>query len=76
MVSLLGFWVVLFCLGSIFNNGKQDNKNKKQPYVSRRQRLKEYNAIGLKEQLDMIYHNIDAWKAEIKKVKDAHPKGG
>lgn len=43
LVSLLGFWVVLFCLGSIFNNGKQDNKNKKQPYVSRRQRLKEYN---------------------------------
>ena len=41
-----------------------------------RKRLKEYNAIGLREQLDMIYHNIDAWKAEIKKVKDAHPKGG
>jgi hypothetical protein len=43
MVSLFGFMVVLFCLGSIFNNGKRDNKNKKQPYVSRRQKLKEYN---------------------------------
>ena len=28
------------------------------------------------EQLDNIYHNgIDAWKAEIKAIKDKHPKG-
>ena len=27
------------------------------------------------EQLDMIYHDIDNWKAEIKKVKDKYPKG-
>ena len=27
------------------------------------------------DQLDMLYHQgIDGWKAEIKKVKDAHPK--
>lgn len=27
------------------------------------------------DQFDTIYHQgIDAWKAEIKKVKDAHPK--
>ena len=27
------------------------------------------------DQLDTIYHQgLDAWKAEIKKVKDAHPK--
>jgi len=26
------------------------------------------------DQLDMIYHDIDNWKAEIKKIKDANPK--
>lgn len=39
-----------------------------------RDRLKEYNAIGLGEQLDMIYHNMDGWKAKIKAVKDKYPK--
>jgi hypothetical protein len=30
---------------------------------------------SLSDQLDMIYHNgIDAWKSEIKKVKDKYPK--
>ena len=27
------------------------------------------------EQLDEIYHNIDDWKARIKKIKDDNPKG-
>ena len=27
------------------------------------------------DQLDMIYHDIDAWKARIKKIKDDNPKG-
>lgn len=32
-----------------------------------------YGTIG--EQLDLIYHQgIDAWKAEIKKIKDSYPK--
>ena len=26
------------------------------------------------EQLDMIYHNIDNWKAEVKKIKDKYQK--
>ena len=49
MLSLFGFILVLFCVGSVFNNGKRDNKNKKQSfghgstYVSRRQKVKEYN---------------------------------
>ena len=38
------------------------------------QRMEEYNAIGLGEQLDMIYHDIDGWKAKIKAVKDKFPK--
>ena len=25
------------------------------------------------DQLDMIYHDIDAWKAKIKKIKDDNP---
>lgn len=30
---------------------------------------------GIQGQLDFIYHNtLAAWKAEIKKIKDAHPK--
>ena len=32
-----------------------------------------YGDIG--EQLDEIYKDIDAWKARIKAVKDANPKG-
>jgi len=39
-----------------------------------RKRLEEYNAIGFGEQLDMIYHDIDGWKAKIKAVKDKYPK--
>ena len=36
-------------------------------------RIKEYPPI--KEQLDDIYHNgIDAWKANIKIIKDKYPK--
>ena len=31
-----------------------------------------YGDIG--EQLDEIYHDIDAWKTRIKAVKDANPK--
>jgi len=31
-----------------------------------------YGDIG--DQLDEIYHDIDAWKARIKSVKDANPK--
>ena len=30
---------------------------------------------GIKEQLDAIYHDFDAWKASIKAVKDKYPKG-
>jgi hypothetical protein len=32
-----------------------------------------YGDIG--EQLDEIYKNIDTWKARIKSIKDANPKG-
>ena len=41
-------------------------------YVQKR--LNAYPPID--EQLDKIYHEgIDAWKAEIKAIKDANPKG-
>tara|TARA_R110002153_G_scaffold20905_1_gene70553 strand:- start:167 stop:484 length:318 start_codon:yes stop_codon:yes gene_type:complete len=29
---------------------------------------------SIAEQLDMIYHDIDNWKAKIKEIKDANPK--
>jgi len=36
-------------------------------------RISEYPAIA--EQMDNIYHNgIDAWKADIKVIKDKYPK--
>ena len=42
MLSLFLFILVLFCAGSVFENIKRDEK-KKEPYKSRRQKLKEYN---------------------------------
>ena len=41
--------------------------------VIRATRRKAYGNIG--EQLDEIYKDIDAWKARIKSIKDANPKG-
>ena len=35
-------------------------------------RRNEYGNIG--DQLDEIYHDIDAWKARIQTIKDANPK--
>ncbi len=35
-------------------------------------RLKEYPPLG--EQLDMIYHNLDDWKAKISEIKAKYPK--
>jgi hypothetical protein len=38
-----------------------------------RDRAEQYPSTA--DQLDMLYHQgIEGWKAEIKKVKDAHPK--
>ena len=39
----------------------------------REARMAEYPSI--EEQLDLLYHfGIDGWKAEIKAIKDKHPK--
>ena len=40
--------------------------------VIRNTRRLAYGDIG--DQLDEIYKDIDAWKARIKKIKDANPK--
>ena len=42
MLSLFIFVLALFSVGSVFENIKRDVK-KKEPYKSRRQKLKEYN---------------------------------
>ena len=42
LLSLSVFILVLFCVGSISNNIKRDEK-KKESYTSRRQKVKEYN---------------------------------
>lgn len=36
------------------------------------QRLQEYPSIN--EQLDMIYHDIDAWREKIAAIKSKYPK--
>ena len=41
--------------------------------IVRKTRKKAYGDIG--DQLDEIYKDIDAWKARIKSIKDANPKG-
>jgi hypothetical protein len=41
-----------------------------QSYVEKR--LQEYPSI--QDQLDMIYHNIDAWRTKIAAIKLRHPK--
>lgn len=44
------------------------------PEAYKNKRLAEYPSWN--EQLDNIYHNgVDAWKADIKKIKDKYPKG-
>jgi len=44
------------------------------PETYKYQRVAEYPTWN--EQLDNIYHNgIDAWKADIKAIKDKYPKG-
>ena len=44
------------------------------PETYKHQRVAEYPTLN--EQLDNIYHNgIDAWKADIKAIKDKYPKG-
>ena len=42
MLSLFIFVLALFSVGSVFENIKRDEK-KKEPYKSRKQKLREYN---------------------------------
>tara|TARA_R110000737_G_scaffold285828_1_gene292377 strand:+ start:133 stop:405 length:273 start_codon:yes stop_codon:yes gene_type:complete len=44
------------------------------PEAYKYERVAEYPSWN--EQLDNIYHNgVDAWKADIKTIKDKYPKG-
>ncbi len=43
---------------------------KPESYIEKR--VKEYPSIY--DQLDMMYHDFDGWKAKIKKIKDKYPK--
>jgi len=47
-----------------------EDEYEKQSYA--RSRAESYDPIP--EQLDMIYHDMDGWKARIKSVKDKYPK--
>ena len=43
MLSLFIFVLALFSVGSVFENIKRDEKKKKQPYMSTREKMKHYN---------------------------------
>jgi hypothetical protein len=54
-------------------NSKAEEIKKAEQYKDLR--AVEYRKLGfLKDQLDMIYHDFDDWKAKIKAVKDKYPK--
>jgi hypothetical protein len=55
-----------------YNNNAVETEIAKHSY--KQQRVSAYPTW--QEQLDNIYHNgIDAWKADIKAIKDKYPKG-
>tara|TARA_R110002020_G_scaffold276517_1_gene491865 strand:+ start:30 stop:365 length:336 start_codon:yes stop_codon:yes gene_type:complete len=58
---------------TVLNNLLKDLQNDWDKYQYARDRKVEYP--GLDEQLDMIYHNIDDWKAKILAIKSKYPKG-
>ena len=59
--------------GKIVENESDERKNLRETKLARVQRRDEYPPI--EEQLDKIYHSgVDAWKADIKAIKDKYPK--
>lgn len=58
---------------TVLNNHLKALQNEWDKYQYARDRKAEYP--GLDEQLDMIYHNIDDWKAKILAIKSKYPKG-
>jgi hypothetical protein len=53
------------------NDAEEQSRLSKLTYAEKR--MNEYPVIF--EQLDILYHNgFDAWKSEIKKIKDKYPK--
>ena len=73
---------------SRFGQSEYDDETKRKKHIEtlkaeweaakyQRDREAEYlSTLGnWQDQLDMIYHDIDAWKAKIKKIKDDNPKG-
>ena len=55
---------------STYETAGNDAESNSQVDATRRQAYGSWN-----DQLDEIYHDIDAWKARIKKIKDDNPKG-
>ena len=59
--------------GKIVEGESDERKNLRETKLARQNRKLEYPP--LEEQLDKIYHSgVDAWKAEIKAIKDKYPK--
>ena len=54
---------------STYENAGNDAENNLQVDATRRAEYGSWN-----DQLDEIYHDMDAWKARIKSIKDANPK--
>tara|TARA_R100001463_G_scaffold2447_5_gene10336 strand:+ start:2760 stop:3044 length:285 start_codon:yes stop_codon:yes gene_type:complete len=60
------------CTEEEFNNAKAELQADYDAKKYQRDRADAYDPIP--EQLDQIFHDIDAWKARIKSVKDKYPK--
>ena len=61
------------CTEEEFNKAKADLQTEYDAQKYQRDRQVEYPSIA--DQLDKIYHSgIDAWKKDIKAVKDKYPK--
>ena len=59
--------------GALVKSESDERKKIRETKIARQNRKLEYPP--LEEQLDKIYHGgVDAWKAEIKAIKDKYPK--
>lgn len=53
---------------------KKSELIKELSHIEPRKRAYIQSLGSVEDQLDMIYHDFDGWKAKVKKIKDTYPK--
>lgn len=53
---------------------KKSELIKESSHIEPRKRAYIQSLGSVEDQLDMIYHDFDGWKAKVKKIKDTYPK--